>query len=511
MSLSVIFFLLFVGSTFALAVIAARRAGNASEFYAAGHNIRGVQNGLALAGDYVSAGSFLGVTGFMYASGFEGLLIPMSALAGWPLMMMLFAERMRNLGRYTLMDVLAYRLQGPGIRLAASASALCINVVYAVGQLIGAGKLLSLLLGVGYVPALALMSVLIALYVVMGGMLITTWIQMLKATLVLLGAAVLGVLILAHFDFSPYRLFASAVDLHAKHEAILRPGMSYFADPWSGLSLNVGLVLGTLGMPHVVMRFFTAPTAHSARSAAFWGTLFIGGFYVVLIVIGFGAIAIVHTDPAVQAAGGMPAGGTNMVVMHLTRMVGGEAFLGFMAAVSFATIIAVLAGLAISSAVTLSHDLARAILPKMVATERQEILVSRVGAVIVSAIALWLATLFENQNVAIISSLALGVAAAVNVPVLCMALYWRGLTPRGATWGMVTGLVLWVGLFAIGPTVMVDSLKMDHALFGLANPTLIAMLGTIVVAWTLSATDRSAAADASRAAFAAQERKSEGL
>jgi cation/acetate symporter len=503
------FFVLFLAGTFALAVLAARRAGKAAEFYAAGHNVGGVQNGLALAGDFVSAASFLGVTGVVYAAGFEGLLLPIGVLTGWPLMLMLFADRMRNLGRYTFVDVLAYRLQGTGIRVAAAVSALCINVMYAVAQLVGAGKLLSLLLGVGYVPALVVITGFMALYVVMGGMLVTTWIQILKASLLLIGSAVLAVLIMARFGFSPDALFASAVDIHPKHDAILKPGLSYFSDPLSGISLSLALVFGAMGMPHVVMRFFTAPTAREARGAVFWATVFMAAFYVLLIVIGYGAVALVLADPAVQALGGMPAGGTNMVVMHLTRLAGGEAFFGFMAAVSFATILAVVSGLAISGAATLSHDLARIVAPRLVASERDEIMVSRIGAVLVSAVALALSILFENQNIAFLGALALGTAAAANVPVLFMALYWRGLTPRGAAWGIATGLVLSFVLIAIGPVVMVEALGMKRALIGIANPTLLAMFGTVVVAWGLSVTDRSGAAAAARAGFAAQELASE--
>lgn len=508
MTLAVTFFTLFVVATFGLAIVASRRAGKASEFYAAGHNIGGMQNGLAIAGDFVSAASFLGVTGVMYGAGFEGLLLPIGVLTGWPLMLMVFADRMRNLGRYTFIDVLAYRLQGNGIRVSAALTALCINTMYAVVQLVGAGQLLSLLLGFGYVPSLIVVTALMAVYVIMGGMLITTWIQMIKATLLLLGGAVMSVLILSKFGFSLDQLVGSAVAIHPKAEAILKPGLSYFADPLSSVSLSVALVFGALGMPHVVMRFFTAPTAKEARSSVFWATVFAGVFYVMLIFIGYGAVALVMADPAI-GPGGMPAGGTNMVVMHLTRLVGGEAFFGFMAAVSFATILAVVAGLAISGAATLSHDLARIVAPKLVATEKDEILVSRVGAVLVSAIALGLAILFEKENIAFLGSLALGTAAAANVPVLFLALYWKGLTPRGATWGILTGLGLSIGLIAIGPLVMIGSLGMKESIISIANPTLFAMIGTTVVAWVLSVTDRSAAADAARDGFAAQELASE--
>ena len=508
MNLALIFFIGFVVTTFGLAIVASRRAGKASEFYAAGHNIGGLQNGLAIAGDFVSAASFLGVTGVMYAAGFEGLLLPIGVLTGWPLMLMVFADRMRNLGRYTFIDVLAYRLQGNGIRIAAAVTALCINIMYAVVQLVGAGQLLSLLLGVSYVSSLIVVTILMALYVIMGGMLITTWIQMIKATLLLLGSAAMALLILGHFGFNLDALVGAAVAIHPKADAILKPGLSYFSDPLSSISLSFALVFGALGMPHVVMRFFTAPSAKEARSAVFWATVFAGLFYVMLIVIGYGAIVLVMADPAV-GPGGMPAGGTNMIVMHLTRLVGGEAFFGFMAAVSFATILAVVAGLAISGAATLSHDLARIVAPTLVATEKQEIFVSRVGAVLVSAVALWLAILFEKQNIAFLGSLALGTAASANVPVLFLALYWKGLTPRGATFGILTGLISTIVLISIGPVVMIGALGMKESIIGIANPTLFAMIGTTVVAYILSVTDRSAAADAARAGFAAQELASE--
>ena len=508
MSLSLVFFVMFIALTFGLAILAARRASNkASEFYAAGHNVTGVQNGLALAGDFVGAASFLGVTGVMYAAGFEGLLLPLGVLTGWPLMMMLFADRMRNLGRYTFVDVLAYRLQGKGIRISAATSALCINVMYAIAQLVGAGKLLELLLGIGYTPALLMITGLMALYVVLGGMLITTWIQILKATLMLIGAAILCLLLMVHFG-SPNALFESAVAIHPKGDAILKPGLSVFADPLSSLSLNLAMIFGPAGMPHVVMRFFTAPSAKEARRSVFWAIVFMSAFYVMLTLIGFGAVALVMADPAV-GAGNLPPGGTNMVVMHLTRLTGGEAFFGFMAAVCFATILAVVSGLAISGAATLSHDLARTLAPKLVATEKSEILTSRVGAVLVSGIALMLAILFENQNVGFLGLLALGTSAAANFPVLFMALFWKGLTPRGATWGIVTGLVLSFTLIAIGPVVMIDALRMDHSIIGLANPTVIAMFGAIFVTWVLSVTDRTKVANDARAGFAAQELASE--
>lgn len=499
-------FLIFLALTFGLAVWAFRKSRGAKDFYAAGQNIGGVQNGLALAGDQVSAAGFLGVTGIIYLSGFDGLILPLSALLGWPLLLIVMAERMRRLGRYTFIDVLGHRLSGSGYRNVAAVAALCINMMYTIVQLVGGGSLLSLLLSIDYLTSLLVITALMAVYVALGGMVIATWIQMIKAALMVLGSAVFCLLILSRFDFSLPEMLRVAVDVHPRHAAIMTPGGSYFADPISGISLSLALALGLLGMPHVLMRFFTAPNAVEARRGAFWGTVIVSAFYAMLAVIGYGAIAIVTTDPAVVAAGGMPQGGQNMVVMYLARLVGGDAFFGFTAAVVFSTILAVVAGLAISSAATLSHDVARAFFPALVATERRELVVSRIGAVGVSLLSLVFALALQTQNIAILGTLALGTAASANFPVLLLALYWPGLTSRGAAAGMAAGLVSSIGLIAISPVVMVDVLGHDHAWLNLSNPTLIAMSLAFAAAYVFSTFDKSPDAAQSRQAFFAAQR-----
>jgi cation/acetate symporter len=342
-------------------------------------------------------------------------------------------------------------------------------------------------------------------------MVIATWIQMIKAALLVLGCALFCIGILARFDFSLADMLRVAVDVHPRHALIMQPGGSYFADPMSGISLTLALSLGLLGMPHVLMRFFTAPNAHEARRGAFWGTVIVAAFYAMLALIGYGAIAILTTDPAVIAGGGMPPGGQNMVVMALTRVVGGDAFFGFMAAVVLATILAVVAGLAISSAATLSHDLARALFPHLVATDRRELIASRIGAVGISALSLVFALSLQNQNIAILGTLALGTAASANFPVLLLALYWPGLTSRGAAWGMAVGLGLSIGLIGASPMVMVDMLGFEQAWVRLSNPTLIAMGAAFLVAYVVSTLDTSPDATRSRAAFLAAQRPKEAV
>lgn len=509
MNIAIISFAAFVVFTFALAIIATRRAGKSKDFYAAGQDVGGVKNGLALAGDMVSAAGFLGVTGAIFLNGFDGLLLPISALLAWPLMLFLFAERMRNLGRYTFIDVLSYRLQGNDLRIAAAVSALCINTMYAITQLVGGGALLSLLLGISYMNGLITITILMAVFVAMGGMLVATWIQMIKAALMILGALVLSVLVLGQFGFSPEALLTQAAGVHPKGAAILAPGAGYFADPVSGISLSLSLALGTAAMPHLLMRFFTAPSAHEAKRAAFFGTIFVGAFYTMLIVMGYGAIALVYADPSLAATKGMPVGGINMVVMHMTRMVGGEAMFGFMAAVTFATILAVVSGIAISSAATISHDLARVLAPNLISNERKELLLSRISAVLISLVALGMSIALEGQNVAILGTLALGMATSTNLPVLLLCLYWKGLTPRAATAGMWVGLVSSVALIALSPMIMIDVLKMDFAIANYTNGTLLSLTAAVITIIFISLTDKSARALASQAAFDEQERLAE--
>ncbi|MEM5275587.1 cation acetate symporter [Cupriavidus taiwanensis] len=500
---AIVMFMLFVLFTLGITRWAARRTRSASDFYAAGGGLTGFQNGLAIAGDMVSAASFLGISAMMFDKGYDGLIYALGVVAGWPIILFIVAERLRNLGRYTFADVVSYRLAQKPVRITAACGTLTVVIMYLVAQMVGAGKLIELLFGTSYESAVVIVGALMVLYVMFGGMLATTWVQIIKALLLLGGVTFMAVMVLASFGFSPEAMFASAARVHDKGAAILSPG-GLVSNPIDAISLGVGMMFGTAGLPHILMRFFTVADAKEARKSVLYATGFIGYFYVLILVVGFGAIVMVGADPAYRDAAGKLIGGSNMVAVHLSHVIGGDLFLGFISAVAFATILAVVAGLALSGASAVSHDLYANVFRRGQASEKDEIRVSKIATLVIGLLAMVLGVMFEKQNIAFLSGLVLAIAASVNFPVLFLSMFWKGLTTRGAVAGSLAGLVSAVVLLVLGPTVWVGILKHQQAIFPYANPALFSMTLAFAAAWLVSVLDRSAQASAERQRYGAQ-------
>jgi len=464
----------FVALTLGITYWASRRTRSAADFYAAGGGITGLQNGMAIAGDFMSAASFLGISAMVYTAGFDGLLYSIGFLVGWPIMMFLMAERMRNLGKYSLADVTSYRLSPGPVRTMSAISSLVVVAFYLIAQMVGAGQLIQLLFGLPYAYAVVIVGVLMILYVTLGGMLATTWVQIIKAGLLLLGASYMAVMALAHFGFSLNTMFAAAVAAHAKHAAILTPGLQ-FKNPISTLSLGVALMFGTAGLPHILMRFFTVRDAKAARTSVFWATSFIGYFYILTFIIGFAAISMVGSNPLYVLATGAVRGGGNMVAIHLAHAVGGDILKGFVSAVAFATILAVVAGLTLAGATAVSHDLYANVFRRGRTTEGTEMRVSRIASVALGVLAIALGLAFEKQNVAYMVGLAFAVAASANFPVLLLNMYWKRLDTKGAVLGGSLGLVSAVALTVLSPGIWVKVLGFHAAIFPYDSPALFSM------------------------------------
>ncbi|HWJ93356.1 MAG TPA: cation/acetate symporter ActP, partial [Telluria sp.] len=407
---AIIMFAVFVVLTLFITKWAAAKTRSASDFYTAGGGITGFQNGLAIAGDYMSAASFLGISAAVYLNGYDGLIYAIGFLVGWPVITFLMAERLRNLGRYTFADVAAYRFKQAPIRIFSACGTLVVVAFYLIAQMVGAGQLIKLLFGLEYWIAVVLVGTLMMVYVLFGGMTATTWVQIIKAVMLLSGASFMAFVVMSQFNFSPEALFAKAVEVHEKKDAIMGPG-TFIKDPISAISFGMALMFGTAGLPHILMRFFTVPSAKEARKSVFWATTWIGYFYILTFIIGFGAIVLVSTNPEFKDAAGKMLGGTNMAAVHLAKAVGGSVFLGFISAVAFATILAVVAGLTLSGASAVSHDLYSVVIKKGAATSQDELRVSRVTTVALGLIAVVLGIVFEKQNIAFMVSLAFAVAA----------------------------------------------------------------------------------------------------
>lgn len=487
---AIIMFVLFVSVTLVITYWASKRTKTAEDFYVAGHSITGLQNGLAISGDYMSAASFLGISALVYASGFDGLIYSIGFLVGWPFILFLMAERLRNLGRYTFADVVTYRLQNAPIRTLAASGTLTVVLLYLIAQMVGAGTLIQVLFGLDYAFAVVLVGLLMTLYVLFGGMIATTWVQIVKAVLLLSGASFIAIAVLVSFDFNLELMFSSAVAMHDNHQGIMEPG-GLVADPVSAISLGLALMFGTAGLPHILMRFFTVADAKEARKSIFYATGFIGYFYILTFVIGFGAIVLVGGNPEFLTESGGLIGGNNMAAVHLAEAVGGDVFLGFISAVAFATILAVVAGLTLSGASAVSHDLYANVFKHGTVDERDEIRVSKIATVILGVLAIMLGILFEDQNIAFMVGLAFAIAASANFPVLFLSMYWRRLTTRGAVIGGFLGLGTAVLLMILGPTIWVGILGNAEPVFPYEYPALFSMSAAFAGIWFFSVTDRS--------------------
>ncbi|KJA11148.1 acetate permease [Acidovorax temperans] len=526
---AIVMFGLFVAGTLWITKWAAAKTRSAADFYTGGGGITGFQNGLAIAGDYMSAASFLGISAAVMASGYDGLIYSIGFLVGWPVITFLMAERLRNLGKFTFADVAGYRFQQTPIRAFAASGTLVVVAFYLIAQMVGAGQLIKLLFGLDYWIAVVLVGGLMMVYVLFGGMTATTWVQIIKACLLLAGVTFMAFMVMAQFGFSPEALFAKGVAVKTSIAAnsgkpaeeaakiglaIMGPG-GFIKDPISAISFGMALMFGTAGLPHILMRFFTVPDAKEARKSVFWATTWIGYFYVLIFIIGFGAITLVLTNPEFSDTvtgvikGG--AGTANMAAVLVAKSVGGDVFYGFISAVAFATILAVVAGLTLSGASAVSHDLYATVFKKGKADSAAELRVSRITTLTLGVVAVVLGIVFEKQNIAFMVSLAFAIAASANFPVLFMSVLWKDCTTKGAVIGGFMGLVSSVGLTVVSPSVWEAVLgnPKGSALFPYTSPALFSMAIGFAGIWIFSLLDRSANAQRERAAFPAQQVRSE--
>ena len=523
-------FAVFVVATLWITKWAAGRTRSAADFYTAGGGITGFQNGLAIAGDYMSAASFLGISAMVMSSGFDGIIYSVGFLVGWPIITFLMAERLRNLGKFTFADVAGYRFKQTPIRAFAASGTLVVVAFYLIAQMVGAGALIKLLFGLEYWIAVVIVGVLMMVYVLFGGMTATTWVQIIKACLLLAGVTFMAFMVLANYGFSPEALFAKGVEVKTQLAAaaaatpeetagaaqkglsIMGPG-GFIKDPISAISFGMALMFGTAGLPHILMRFFTVPNAKEARKSVFWATTWIGYFYILIFIIGFGAITLVLTNPEMAEAGTIKggAGAANMAAVLVAKMVGGNVFFGFISAVAFATILAVVAGLTLSGASAVSHDLYATVLKGGKADSASELKVSRITTLALGVIAVLLGIAFEKQNVAFMVSLAFAIAASANFPVLILSLLWKDCTTRGAVIGGFLGLVSSVALTVVSPSVWEATLgnPAGSAWFPYTSPALFSMAIAFAGIWFFSITDRSAQAAKERGAFKAQQVRAE--
>jgi len=500
---AIIMFCIFVTLTMGITYWAASRTKTTADFYTAGGGITGFQNGLAIAGDYMSAATLLGLTAMVYTQGYDGYVYMLAFFAGWPIILFLMAERLRNLGKFTFSDITAYRLDQGKVRTMAAISSLTVVCFYLLAQMVGAGQLIKLLFGLDYNIAIFAVGILMMVYVTFGGMVATTWVQIIKACMLLTGGTLVMVLAFSQFGFSFQNLLEKATAVHKLGPKLMYPG-SLLADPVTAISLGLGLMFGTAGLPHILMRFFTVTDAKEARKSVLYASGFVAYFFNVIFLMGLCGILIVGQNPDFFEAGtvgGKLIGGGNMVAMHLAKAVGGNMLLGFLAAVAFATILAVVSGLALAGASAISHDIYARVIMKGKASETKEIRVSRIATICLGFVAIVLGILFEKQNIAFMVGLAFGVAAAANFPVLILSMYWKGLTTRGALFGGYGGLISAVAFVVLSKSVWVDVIGNKAAIFPYTQPALFAMPIAFLLAYIFSKTDSSVRAGKEIEAF----------
>ncbi len=483
-SSTIVFFVVFAVLTLLISFWAARRATSSSEYLTAGSSISSGQNGLAIAGDYMSAGAFLGLSGAIYASGLDGMFLAASYLASWPIVLFLVAEPLRRLGKYSFADVLTHKLRERPIRILAGASTLVIVSFYLVAQMVGAGELISLLFGIGYGPAVIMVGLLMIVFSTLGGMRAATWVQIIKAILMIGGSAMIATLVLARFGFNVSDLFKTAASNHPNGNKIMDI-RGFAQDAVATLSLGVGILFGTAGLPHILMRFFTVSDERAARVSVFYATCLIGLFFAMLFFIGYGSIALLRGDATYANASGALFGGNNLAPIHLARAVGGSILAGFISAVAFATILAVVSGLLIAGASSAANDLFVGLSGRQL-DERMRLRISRTAAMALGVLGILLGLACEEQNVAYLLALATAIAASANFPLLLLAIYWDGLTTRGAVVGGTFGLISSVALTAMGPTIWSKVLGLGPAIFPYDSPALFTVPLTLLVCWLVS-------------------------
>jgi cation/acetate symporter len=491
---SILFFFVFISATLGVTYWAAKRTKTAEHFYAAGRSISGFQNGLALAGDYMSAASFLGIAGLVALNGFDGLIYSTGWLVGWPIILFLIAEPLRNLGKYTFTDVVAYRLQQKPVRVAAAIGTMAVVLTYLIAQMVGSGTLIQLLFGIPYPWAVVIVGCVMLTYVLFGGMIATTWVQIIKACLLLGGAVAMALMVLSKFGFNPVNLFAQAakegcdpngVAPFCYGSKVLEPGTKVVTGAWDAVSLGLALMFGTAGLPHILMRFYTVPDAKAARVSVMWATIWIGGFYLITFILGFGSMVLVG-QKSILAAGG----GGNMAAPVLAKVLAGDMFFGFICAVAFATILAVVAGLTLAGAGALSHDLWVNVVKGGHAPEKEQLFVARIASIILGAGAILLGIVFQGQNVAYMVGLTFSIAASANFPALILSVFWRNFTTWGAVVSILFGAIGTLVLIYCGPTIQFDLLGPKPAAAGsakevvdAANAAIAAYKADIMAKW----------------------------
>ncbi len=473
--------------------VATRGSKSASDFYAGGRSFDGRQNGIAIAGDYLSAASFLGIAGAVAVYGYDGLLYSIGFLVAWLVALLLVAEPLRNTGKYTMADVLSFRMQQRPVRTAAATSTLAVSFFYLLAQMAGAGGLVALLLGItdktqqGLV--IALVGVLMITYVLVGGMKGTTWVQIIKAVLLILGAGFITVMVMWNFGFNLSNLLGAASQASPDGVKVLEPMLQYGKDPLSFVSLSIALIFGAAGLPHVLMRFYTVPTAKEARRSVSWAIGLIGAFYLFTLILGYGAAVFVGKDAILAAPGGV-----NSAAPALAYHLGGEILLGVIAGVAFATILAVVAGLTITAAASFAHDIYNSVLKNGEATPEKEVQVARTTAIVIGVISIIGGIAANGQNVAFLVSLAFAVAASANLPSILYSLYWKRFNTRGSVWSIYGGLISAVGLIAFSPVVSGLKTSMfpavNFAWFPLTNPALISVPLGFFLGWLGTVTSK---------------------
>lgn len=507
--IAIAIFLLFVFTTLMITVWAAKRTKSREAFYTAANGITPWQNAFAIAGDFMSAATLLGITGLMFFVGYDAYILSFAIIIGWAIMLMIIAERFRNLGKFTFVDVITYRLQGKPIRVFLAICSLIVIMFYLIGQMVGAGKLIQLLFGLEYGLAVTIVSILMVLYVTFGGMLATTWVQMIKAVLLLFGGAFITFALLARFGFDFSEMLSASTAVHDRGEAILRPGGWLANNPLNVATVGLTMCFGIMGLPHILMRFFTVKDAVGARKSVAYATVIMSVFYIFILVIGLGAIAILWQNPEFYDEAGKLQGGSNMVALHAAKILGGDWIFGFMSAVAFATILAVVAGLTLAGAAAIAHDLYGVVIKDGNPDPKTELKISKIAVLVIGALSVVLGLAFETQNIAVVVAFALALAASVNFPMLLLSMYWKGLTSRGAIIGGSITLLFTLILIVLSESVWVTVLGNERAIYPYVYPTVFSLPLGFVSMWFFSLIDNSKAAKIEKAGFQSQFIRSE--
>ena len=499
--MGIFLFLIIIIGTVGLTIVASKRTSSAADFFVAGGKIGGLSNGFAIAGDFMSAATLLGITAIIFGAGYDAVIYLGAPLGAFSIVIYLMSDKLKALGKYSFTDIICTRLKQKPIRILAATTTLSFSLMYLMVQIVGAGALIEVLFGISYIWSVIIVTALMVIYVAVGGMSATTWVQITKAILLLVGVTVLALLTLASFDFSFSSMYEAAQSNHGTDGLLTKAG-GLGLTSLSAVSLGIGLCLGLAGSPHLLMRFFTVKDKANARVSA--GVALGAISYVnilIFFVIGVGSVALVKGNPAYLDSTGGIIGGSNMVSVHLADAVGGEIFLGIIAAIAFATILAVVAGLMLASVTALTHDIYTNVIMKGEVDQQKQIRLSKYAAVALGIAVALLGIAFERQNIAYLVSLTLAIGASTNFPLLILSMYWQGLTTKGAVTGGVIGLVAAILLMVLGPAVWVDVLGNEQPVFPQAYPALFSVSLAFFTMWLVSIFDQSEQAAEDRSKF----------